>query len=119
VNERISSWRLALGWGVGLLLPPAVLLAIHQDTAGLTRMAQFMVLFLLAMIAGKIGKWMTGSPWDQSVRSVVDDAALSIILSVVAYEVAHWMLSHGGGLVNPLWAALAGAYLVMLWPIRA
>jgi len=110
---------MGFGWAVALALPLGVLWALHRDTHDLTRASQFLVLFVLAMIAGKIGKWLSGSIWDQSLRSVVDDGALAIILAIVAYVVSQWMLHHGGGMINPMWAALAATYLIILWPIRA
>lgn len=119
VSTMAPGWRLAFGWAIGLFLPLGVLWAVRGDTADLSRLTQFLVLFVLAMIAGKLGKWISGSIWDQTLKSVLDDCALSLILALVAYEASLWMLHHGGGPINPMWAALAGTYLIMLWPIRS
>ena len=111
-------WRVTMGWIVAVFLPIAAVLAAHRDTLQLAAAPRYFVLFLLAMVAAKVGKWMTGSYWDQTLRSVMDDGVLSIVLAGVAYEVAVWVGRHGGGPVHPSLAAVAGAYLVMLWPLR-
>ena len=112
-----SLLRRAVGWSLAVVLPIAVLLLVHKDAIGLTLVVRYLVLFVLAMVASKLGKWIVGSAWDRSLRSVIDDGVLSIVLSLVAYGAAGWLARHGGGVVHPAWAALAGAYLVMIWPM--
>lgn len=113
-----ARWRMISGWMIALLLPFGVLWKIQGDTADLSPLVRYVALFILAVIAAKIGKWISGSLWDQDLRSLLDDGVLAALLGLVAYTVATWMGHHGGGPVNPTWAALAGAYLTIIWPIR-
>lgn len=118
MKSKTAGWRVGVGLVLTITLPAVILWKLHGDTGNLPRAEQFVVLFFLAMIAVKIGKWIAGSWWDQTLRSVVDDAVFSLFLALVAYGVSAWLAHHGGGQVNPALAALAGAYLLMVWPLR-
>ncbi len=114
----VSGWRATAGWVLAFVLPVAAVLGARTGTVSLNPLFRYPFLFLLALVAAKVGKWMTGSYWDQTLRSVLDDGVLAIVLALVAYGVEQWLLRHGGGPVHPTFAAVAAAYLVVLWPLR-
>lgn len=110
-SRRVGGWVLALG------LPVMAVWAARPELAGDRLIVRYVLLFLLAVACAKVGKWIAGSRWDQRPLSVLDDGILALILGLVAFWVAGFAQRHIGGGVHPRWAALAGAYLVVLWPL--
>lgn len=110
--RRVVGWLLALG------LPLVAVSAARPELDGEHALVRYVLLFLLAVACAKVGKWLGGSRWDQYAISVLDDGILALVLSVVAFWLAGFAQRHIGGGVNPGWAAVAGAYLVILWPLR-
>ena len=114
----VGSWRTVVGWTLAFVLPVAALLGARTDTPHLNPVLRYPFLFLLALVAAKVGKWVPGAYWDQTLRSVIDDGLLAVILAWVAYGAEKWLLRHGGGPVDPSLIAVAAAYLVILWLLR-
>ena len=114
----VASWRTAVGWTLAFALPVVAVMGARAGTLHLNPVLRYPFLFLLALVAAKVGKWMTGAYWDQTLRSVLDDGLLALILAWVAYAAAKWLLRHGGGPVHPSLIAVAAAYLVIIWPLR-
>ena len=104
----------AVGWIATLALPGAAILWLAPRLPHLPTPARFVALFLLPLTAGYLGvvvrEPVLAAGW------WVRDALLAVVMALLAWAFARFLVQAGGGRVDPALVAALGAYVLVLWP---
>lgn len=110
-------WRRRLGRLLVWILPPLGLAAATVTLEHWGLLPQYLGTFLLALVLTKIGAVIAEPQEGLDGAIFVNDCIVMLAMALAAYFGDMLARGSGGGSVDPALVAVAGAYLMNLWPI--